>query len=525
MPQRFCPDCATKTEDARCPQCGSITALPGGPEAAHLAGKVLEGRYELLELAGQGGMGTVYRAVDRTLTRPVAVKVLGSATEGDAQLAQRFRQEGRMASRILHPNVIVTFDAGVTAEGWMFLVMELLEGRELSREIRRQTRIEPRRALELAVQIARAVQAAHAQGIVHRDLKPPNIFLVDTPDGEPQVKVMDFGLARVLEGGPYVPRITQAGLVLGSPGYMSPEQVSGLEVDYRTDFYSLGVTLFEMVTGKKPFVGETASHVMVQHLSDPPPPLSGLLPQPNVVAVVQPLLDRLMAKAPEARPADATEALALIQSAQQALQQDAAEEPAGEPTRPMRRVRAPALDELPTVQVSRSDGLANGQAPPSALAATRPDLSRLPARRHLVLWAGGAAAVVAAAVAVAVVARTGDPAVPAVSLAAAPAAGAPRTVLLRVQSQPSGATVRLGATVLGTTPLEERVAVGQKEVPLSLELRGFRGEEMSVTLHEDQMIKLVMVPVEKAPAARKEGARKVRDRQRTSDVNLLEDVP
>jgi eukaryotic-like serine/threonine-protein kinase len=260
------------------------------------------GPYEIYSLLGSGGMGEVYRGRDPRLGRDVAIKVLPSNASSDPGRLQRFEQEARAAAALNHPNILAVYDVGVH-EGVPYIVSELLEGQTLRQRVS-QGPIPVRTALDYAVQVAQGLAAAHEKGIVHRDLKPDNVFV--TPDG--RVKVLDFGLAKLIdqEGTgvvssvlPTSPPGTSPGLVLGTTGYMSPEQVRGEPVDRRTDIFALGVVLYEMLTGRRPFARETVPETMTAILRDDLPDLHNSNPQ--VSLPLEQLLRRCLDKDPARR--------------------------------------------------------------------------------------------------------------------------------------------------------------------------------------------------------------------------------
>jgi eukaryotic-like serine/threonine-protein kinase len=238
------------------------------------------GPYEIVNLIGAGGMGEVYRARDRRLDRDVALKILPADFAGDPDRLRRFEQEARAVGQLSHPNILALYDLG-TCEGIPYLVAELLEGKTLRAELEGAA-LSPRRVVELGVQVASGLAAAHAKGIVHRDLKPENLFV--TPDG--RVKILDFGLAKLSaparghEAGPEaktLPADTAPGAIAGTAGYMSPEQVRGQVLDHRSDLFSFGVVLYEMIAGKAPFHRETAAETMTSILREEPQRLTELI--------------------------------------------------------------------------------------------------------------------------------------------------------------------------------------------------------------------------------------------------------
>ena len=256
------------------------------------------GRYEILEPLGAGGMGEVYRAQDPQLGRTICLKVLTAATSSDPERQRRFEQEARAASQLNHPNILSVFDFGIEA-GQLFLISELLQGETL-RDRLKGGRLPLRRALDFAVQIARGLAAAHQRGIVHRDLKPENIFI--TTDGV--VKILDFGLAKLVAGrGPLLEGATmsfetKAGIVMGTVGYMAPEQARGLAADHRADIFSFGAILYEMVSGERAFHGATTADTITAILTSEPPPLTDSLGD------VPPLLNRIINHCLEKDPND-----------------------------------------------------------------------------------------------------------------------------------------------------------------------------------------------------------------------------
>ncbi|MHB8648912.1 MAG: protein kinase domain-containing protein [Gaiellaceae bacterium] len=256
-----------------------------------IPGDVVSERYELEELVGTGGMSCVYRAHDRLLDRHVALKVLHPHYGEDEEYVQRFRHEARAVAQLSHPNIVTVIDRG-EADGNQFIVFEYVEGENLKQLIERTGPLPARRAVELAATIADALGFAHENGLVHRDVKPQNVLIGD--DGE--TKVTDFGIARSLdvEHG-----VTQTGTVLGTSNYLSPEQAGGKQVTAATDVYSLGVVLYELLTGEVPFPGENFVAVAMKHINDPPPDLTEKRPDLPLRLVAA--AERALAKDPARR--------------------------------------------------------------------------------------------------------------------------------------------------------------------------------------------------------------------------------
>ncbi len=264
---RYCPICKRCYEDTelRCAQDGLflVEAFPG-PRA-------VDGKYRIDMLLGQGGMGSVFKATHLELDRTIALKIVLPDFVSSNETLERFRQEARAAARLNHPNVIGVYDFGVLPTGQAYLAMELLRGRSLRDEIEDLGQLTPQRVLEIMRPVCEAVHAAHCAGVIHRDLKPDNIVVEASEGGLEQVKVVDFGIAKLKErSGIHSLNLTEPGLVMGTPHYMSPEQCRGEELDARSDVYSLGVTVYEMLSGRVPFDAPTPSAVIIQHAIDPP---------------------------------------------------------------------------------------------------------------------------------------------------------------------------------------------------------------------------------------------------------------
>jgi len=263
-------------------------------------GAVFAGRYEVKEILGAGGMGVVYRAFDRELQEPVAIKTLrAEALAGGNTALERFKQEIKLARRIAHRNVVRTYDLGEVG-GTYYLTMEFVEGTSLKQLISSRGKLPVPVTLTVGKQLCRALEVAHAEGVIHRDIKPQN--MVVEPNGF--LKVMDFGIAR-LANPPKGKGLTEAGMSIGTPDYMSPEQLSGLEVDARADLYAAGVVLFECVTGRVPFEAETTWALVAKHLEEQPPDPRSL--NGDVPEALATLILKAMAKEPAQRYATASE--------------------------------------------------------------------------------------------------------------------------------------------------------------------------------------------------------------------------
>ncbi|HEV2901962.1 MAG TPA: protein kinase, partial [Gaiellaceae bacterium] len=255
-----------------------------------MKGEAIAGRFELVELIGKGGMSSVYKAHDRLLERIVAIKILHPHFTEDEEYVERFRREARSVAQLSHPNIVTVIDRGEDS-GRQYIVFECVEGENLKQLVERTGPLPVRDALMLGLQMARALSFAHGRGLIHRDVKPQNVLLNDGG----QAKMTDFGIAREVD----VQGVTITGTVLGTSEYIAPEQARGQQVDAQTDVYSLGVVLFELLTGAVPYEGETFVTVALKHVNEPTP--SVLERRPDVPPRVALAVERAMAKSPDER--------------------------------------------------------------------------------------------------------------------------------------------------------------------------------------------------------------------------------
>jgi serine/threonine-protein kinase len=269
------------------------------PGADPLAGATIGARYTLAEKIGEGGMGVVYRAEDTTTGEPVAVKLLLPEFGRIGSIAQRFEREEQAIGRLRHQHVVRVVDCGKLESGALYLVMELLEGESLADVIAAKGRLPLKRAIGIMRQILSALDHAHGQGVIHRDLKPENVVLLRGDF----VKLLDFGIAKIRDDSSdsEMIKLTQAGLALGTPDYISPEQAGGLEVDARTDIYACGVLLFEMLTGRRPFVATRAVDLMIMHTSKPAPSPRATAPDAGITEALDGIVLRALEKDPARR--------------------------------------------------------------------------------------------------------------------------------------------------------------------------------------------------------------------------------
>jgi serine/threonine-protein kinase len=369
----ICPACGAENDDTAdsCFKCGQGFALTEGA--------LLASRYEILSHLGRGGMGIVYEARDHALEETVALKVLRFDLARARDVARRFRSEIKLARKVRHPNVCGIHEYGEDGI-YRFIVMELVEGRDLRRILREQGAFRPEEAIALAIEISEGLQAIHDVGIVHRDLKSPNIML----DVEGRVRLMDFGIAKKQGVEITSGSATATGLVLGTPEYMSPEQARGKKIDFRSDIYALGVIGYELFTGRVPFKGETPLETLFKQLQEAPVftgPDSPVIPAPVI-----PVLQKALAKAPEERYASARE---MARALRQARAEAFGFSPSGTTPRvliatdrhdresvfPTRTVSTPTPEQLsserPTVTPPRTVSPVETGAPTPALEPTR----------------------------------------------------------------------------------------------------------------------------------------------------------
>ena len=300
---RICPGCLgrpTAPGATVCPVDG-LSLLPFDADDP-LCGSLVAERYLVLEQLGRGGMGQVYRAYQPKMKRLVALKLLAVESSSPTS-SRRFLLEVEATAALHSPHSVVIHDVGELPDGRPFLVMELLVGRTLEQILAQEGPLAPARVRRLAQQVCLSLEEAHALGIIHRDLKPGNVMVVRDAAGQGQVKVLDFGLAKLLDQGG--PSLTSTGAAMGTPSYMSPEQAQAEEVGPASDLYSLGAMLHELLAGRPPFVGGNVSAVLLQHVLAEPPSLADVLPGSPELAAFAPLVRRCLAKKPVDRPSSA----------------------------------------------------------------------------------------------------------------------------------------------------------------------------------------------------------------------------
>ncbi|MBI4508921.1 MAG: serine/threonine protein kinase [Deltaproteobacteria bacterium] len=275
---------------------------------------VVSGRYRIKKLIGRGSMGRIYLAEQVSVGRTVAIKIINAEFTAEFDAVARFQQEARLLASVQSVHIVQVFDIGKTDAGHPFIVMEFVDGPSLAHEIKAAGRMDAARTIGLLLQVASALSAVHEAGVVHRDLKPANIVLLKRKSGRELVKMLDFGLAKVVRERERAMRLTRAGVIIGTPEYMAPEQVQGIKVDHRADLYSVGCTAYEMLTGAPPFSG-TEMATLYKHLHEDVTPLRAACPEAAISEPLEQLVMRLLAKDPEHRFADAGELYRALLSA------------------------------------------------------------------------------------------------------------------------------------------------------------------------------------------------------------------
>ncbi|MCI0354108.1 MAG: serine/threonine protein kinase, partial [Acidobacteria bacterium] len=315
---KYCDTCRTTypNEFSTCPKDQSVLRVT----SELVQGMVIREKYEILGKIGAGGMAAVYRARHLAFNEIRAIKVVSARLLDDETFIKRFKTEAIVTRRLQHPNAVRVDDLDTTDDGRPYIVMELVQGRDLRKVIHEEGPFSVARSLDITRQAAAALGAAHALGITHRDIKPDNILLVPKPDGAEQVKVLDFGIAKVREGAMDMGQgytATKTGMVVGTPQYISPEQAMGKHgeaIDGRSDLYSLGVVLYEMLTGKLPFDSDTPVGLLLQHIQAIPTPPHRLRPDLHIPESLSMVLMKLLEKDRENRIQSAAELIEALDS-------------------------------------------------------------------------------------------------------------------------------------------------------------------------------------------------------------------
>lgn len=460
--------------------------------------RMLGDRYRLESLIAKGGMGKVYRGMQLPLERSVAVKVLGSSSGLDAAYRRRFLLEASVCASLTHPNIVVVYDYGETSDGVLFMAMELLPGRRLSQVVIEDGPMSVARGAFVALQVARALREAHRQGVAHRDLKPGNVFLTTASEDAPDhVKVFDFGLAKVFEGAPERRDmdLTMDGVMMGSPRYMSPEQIRGEEVDARADIYAFGAMLYMLLCGRPPFLGETSIDVLAAHIQLEPPTFAEALAERGhsaapIPAALQALALRCLEKETSKRYQSMDQPILELKrilanldaafedrtSSGFALAPDIGSSES-HPAMPLGVMNPPKVDRASTVPVALG-------APPVA-----PSGDESPNRNSRIAIAIAIAVVIGAILAVLLPQETADPTQTVQA----------SQVALTFSSEPAGAAVYLDDVRQGVTPFESTYELGTSPT-FRFRLAGFEDELVRSEVAEGAAVDVRLRSM--APAAR-----------------------
>ncbi|MCB9593521.1 MAG: serine/threonine protein kinase [Sandaracinaceae bacterium] len=440
-----------------------------------LVGKDIMGRFHVHERIGTGGMGTVYRADQKGLDRPVALKVLKKELISDRETVARFHREAKAMSMLMHPNTVRVFDFGEDDDGYLFLAMELLEGELLTAWAEREVTPPIDQVIDTIREILRSLNEAHSKGLIHRDLKPDNIFLARVEGRvRPVVKVLDFGIAKVFRGEKKIDQLeTQAGTVFGTPRYMSPEQAQGKKLDHRSDLYSVGVLLYQLLTGRPPFLDDDAVIVMAKHIREEPVWPRKLAPEQPIPKSLERVVMRALAKDPEERfeNADAFETA--------------------------------LTDCLPEV-TAEAERFASGR--PSGFVETVSGLPRVPLAiagvivvlavvlSGVIVFGSGPDEIAVADDAAAVIAENPPPIAPSVQ----PAVEPPAPTEVTLSSTPSGAAIFQDDERIGETP--HTFALGAEQaLRLTLRLDGHEPADVELRAEAAPGQDITLVPIEEEP--------------------------
>jgi serine/threonine-protein kinase len=500
-----CPACNTRYDEggAFCSRDG--TPLVKNPDALRtdLCGQVLADRYRVVRLIGEGGMGQVYEAQHVNINKRFALKLLRPEIVSNVEAVARFRQEAWSASSIGHENIIEIEDFATLPSGSVYLAMEFLEGKALSERMREEPPPSFGESLDIMLQVASGLAAAHDKGIVHRDMKPENVFLTQK-HGRPRVKILDFGIAKV-SGAEGNKSLTRTGTIFGTPHYMSPEQALGKPLDHRADIYSVGVIMYELFTGKVPFEAESFMGILTKHITTQPMPPRQAAPERQIPEAIEAVILRALAKEAEERYQSMAELagdLAAIASAEapEVLQPFPMSQPVAQISKPL-SVAMPARHATPMPR------------PPSGALPLGDDAA--PKKKSAMPYFIVAGILVAAAAgAVVWVTRTPPPkpapVPPPVAIVTpppvqkAPDPPAPVMEEVIVDSVPPGAKIVVDGVALGDTPETVKVEQG-KTKSVTLKKDGFVDSEQTVDPGKTHKLLVRLERVKKAVVAAKGG--------------------
>jgi serine/threonine protein kinase len=472
-----------------------VAAPPRGGQAIDVGQSV--GNYNITATLGEGGMGTVFLAEHPVIGSKVALKAIHPEFARNAEIVSRFVTEAKVVNQIGHEHIVDITDFGNAPNGTFYFTMEYLEGRTLSDLIKAEGRLSPGRSLKIAAQIADALNASHEHGVIHRDLKPDNIFLIVRDGNADFVKVLDFGLAKLTHADELPTHNTRTGSVMGTPYYMSPEQCEGkVEIDHRSDIYSLGVVLFEMLTGKIPFGGTGFGEILVKHITVPPPAARSIVPE------LPPALDLILFRALAKDPRQRFQTMADLQQALLEPDSYGSMEPMTDaPDDLSERVRA-AVPMARTAITLHAITAGPAQAERMELSTFRDSAGEIELgdddskpKSHR----GRAVALVLGVVALGGIAAAKLPIRDHAArfLEAALASRRPATVRVNFNSDPEGATVaRADGTVLGVTPLSTEVPYGDTVIQFAIGKVGYRSKGASIVPNLSSPLFAVLQKVE-----------------------------
>jgi eukaryotic-like serine/threonine-protein kinase len=504
---RQCPKCGeryTQEDLSFCPADGTATtvvALSDRP-SSEITGTVIDGRYRIEGRLGEGGMGVVYKASHVVLKKLLAIKVMRGEQARDGDIVQRFVQEAQASSAIGHPNIIGISDFGTAPDGSVYFAMEYLEGQTLGKAMERGP-LPRERAIDIFVQIADALEAAHQRGIIHRDLKPDNIFLIRSGGRDDFVKVLDFGIAKVKNAAA---KITRTGMVFGTPHYMSPEQAAGQVVDHRSDIYSVGVIMYQVFTGQLPFDAESYMGVITKHMYDPPAKPSERVPE--LRGAIEDIIMVALAKKPEHRYQSMLD-----------LRDDLGRALKGAPVRATEQVALLGGDTLSFGGEGGSAREPSGRAP-KPVAESEGESLVLPKRNRSVWLVAGVAGVVGFGLLVLLRPPGGDgegtlqpaaaapglpqpsAASPAPSPVSAEAAPTPPASPVLVVPSPADAEVFVDGALVGRGPVSVSRPPGGGRVRASVRAPGYQEMALAIDVHSPAELRVVLEPVTEKVKAR-----------------------
>ncbi len=476
--------------DRKCPRDGSLLVSLSG-ETDTMIGRVLDGRFEIKERIGQGGMGTVYRAFQASVSRDVAVKIISANVTPDT--IKRFMREARLSSRLAHPNTVIVHDFGQTHDGVIYLVMELIAGHTMTDWLEENGALPVKQFIDFAEELCDAIAAAHDAGIVHRDLKPCNVMIMSLAGGRHRIKVLDFGLAKSLNTE--TSKLSRGNILMGSPSYMAPEIIQNCPADKSSDLYALGCTLHEMATGIPAFDAQSMESLFAKHLEEPPPALVR-----SDLGEVSDIILKLLSKNKKDRPKSASEVRSALTSLRVSRQGTSAKEPdtSLDTTSNSFRLASPsfsmpneprtstywlarlllvavvltagfAIQRLrSTTKVSNSNSQANSQANPELpqVAAAGP---QRPADPSL---AGGLDSVT----------TTRDPAIPTPAVS---------EIVLTLKSTPE-AEVSIDGRLIGETPIAHSRSRNSGSVEIRFRRRGYKTQTRTVSADLDVIVDVTL---------------------------------